>query len=309
MTEIMGDAIRPAPYAPSRSRARNPSSERAGFYLVLPFLIAFVLVLVVPIGYALWLSLFRDTLVGGSRFIGLENYFKVFGDVRFWGGVVNTLLYGAILIPLVIGLSTISGLILDDRRLPASGFFRILLFIPYTFPGVIAALIWGYIYGPAFGPITQIAEWMGLPVPPMLKEGWILFSIANITLWELLGYKTLIVFTALKAIPTELEEAAIIDGSSPLQYALKVKIPLIAGAIGLNAVYSIIGTLQLFNQPAILQSIAPAVVHNSFTPNLYARNLAFVGQQYNYAGAVSFVLAALISVVSFLVISLTSRKE
>ena len=111
-----------------------------------------------------------------------------------------------------------------------------------------------------------------------------------------------------EAIPPELEEAALVDGSSTLQYAFLVKIPMVSSAILLNAIFSIIGTLQLFNQPQILKAMAPAVINNHYTPNIYARSLAFVGQQYNYAGAVSFLLAAIVAILSFAVLYLAGRR-
>lgn len=280
----------------------------AGWMFVSPFLLIFTFTLVVPILYSFWLSLFQDTLVGGSRFVGLNNYARVLQDENFWRGVRTTVTYGIILVPILLVASVALALLLDTRYAKAASFFRVSLFIPYAVPGVVAALLWGYLYGPTFGPLTQVAVALGFPAPPLLSSDWMLFSIANIGFWELLGYKMIIVYAALKAIPPELEEAALVDGSSTLQYAFLVKIPMVSSAILLNAIFSIIGTLQLFNQPQILKAMAPAVINNHYTPNIYARSLAFVGQQYNYAGAVSFLLAAIVAILSFAVLYLAGRR-
>lgn len=280
-----------------------------GLLFIAPFMVLFALVLVAPLLYALYLSLFRETLVGGTLFVGLANYLKAATDPAFWSGVLNTLEYGLVLVPVIVLGSVCLSLALDSPYVRGKRLFRVGLFLPYAFPGIIATLIWGYLYGPVFGPVTQLAKMIGAPPPQLLSDGMILLSIANISIWELLGYKTVIVYAALQAIPPELEEAAVLDGASHWQYARHVKVPMVSSAIMLNAIFSIIGTLQLYHQPSVLQAMAPSVIDSSFTPNLYAYNLAFVAQEYNYAGALSFTLGALIAGISFAVIYLGSRRK
>jgi multiple sugar transport system permease protein len=279
-------------------------------YLFLaPFFLLFFIFLVYPLVYAFSLSLYKETLVGGTRFVGADNYLRVFGDDRFWTGVGNTLRYGIFLVPTLLALSLAVALLLDSKVPKATSFFRIAFFVPYAVPGVIAALIWGYLYGPTFGPIAQSFRGLGLPPPPILSERWMLFAIANIVIWELLGYKMIIAYSAMKTIPPELEEAANLDGASGWQYAWHVKIPLVTGAIMLNAIFSIIGTLQLFNEPSIMKKIAPEVINDAYTPNLYAYSLAFTAQDLGYAAAVSFVLAFLVAVISSAVLLISNRKS
>lgn len=279
------------------------------YYFLAPFLVFFAVFQVVPLFYALQLSLFREALIGGVRFVGLDNYARVAGDSSFWSGVVNMLRYGVFLVPVLITLGIVLALLIDSRAPLGKRFFRVLFFIPYAIPGVIAAIIWGYLYGPTFGPLTQFTRATGLPDLPLLDQGWILFSIANIAIWELMGYKMIIVYAALKNIPVELEEAADLDGASPIQFAWTVKVPLAAGAILLNAIFSIIGTLQLFNEPMILRSNAPGVIDTAFTPNLYAYAVAFNNQDLGYAAAISFVLAAIAAIVSGAVVLLVRRRQ
>ena len=91
--------------------------------------------------------------------------------------------------------------------------------------------------------------------------------------------------------------------------AWSVKLPAIRQAILLTVIFSIIGTFQLFNEPSLLRAIAPSAIGNSFTPNLYAYNLAFKNQEINYAAAIAFLLGIVIMVVSYVVQTLTNRKE
>jgi multiple sugar transport system permease protein len=169
--------------------------------------------------------------------------------------------------------------------------------------------MWGYLYGPSFGPFTQIASELDLPPPSFLSSGTMLASLANVVTWEFAGYNMLILYAALRAVPTELYEAAAVDGAGPFRTAWHIKLPLLRPALLLTLIFSVIGTFQLFNEPQILRELAPSVIGRSYTPNLYAYNLAFTDQRLNYAAAISFVLGFVILLVSSLVVFVASRRR
>lgn len=225
------------------------------------------------------------------RFRQLHSCIK---DEALWSGFRRVLIYAAIQIPLNLILSLVAALILDSQRIRHIAVPRILLFLPYAVPGVIAALMWGYIYGDKYGLVGQIASMIGATAPNMLSEKLMLFAIANICTWCSLGYNMLIYYSALIGIPNELYESARIDGASELRIAWSVKIPQIKGSIMMTVLFSVIGTLQLFNEPSILMNSAPNVITSNYTPNLYAYNLAFNGQNLNYAAAVSLVIGVIV---------------
>lgn len=291
--------------------ARRPglSAKAVAPYLFLaPFLLLFIAFVIAPLLYALYMSVFRDTLVGGRQFAGAANYLKAAGDPKFWEGVKNLALFGVVQVPIMLGLALLVALILDRGQIYGKGLFRLGFFIPYAVPSVIAALIWGYLYGPTFGPFTQLARAMNLPPPDFLSKGSMLFSIANIVTWEFVGYNMVIYYAALKAQPADLREAAMIDGARPWQFAWSIQLPLLWPTILLSIIFSINGTLQLFNEPLLMRALAPTVIVSSYTPNLYAYSLATAGQQYNYAAAVSFTLGIVIATASYLFITFTSRR-
>jgi len=279
------------------------------YLFVAPFLLLFAAFLVAPLVYALYTSVFRDTLVGGRQFVGFANYLRVAVDSNFWGGVSNLLFFGATQVPIMLGLALTLGIVLDRGALHARGLFRLGFFIPYAVPSVVAALVWGYIYGPAFGPFSQLAKGLGLPPPDFLSDRTMLFSLANIVTWEFTGYNMIIYYAALKAIPLDLREAAVMDGAGAWQYALFVQLPMLWPAILLTIIFSINGTLQLFNEPYLMRSIAPAVINTHYTPNIYAYYLSAANQQYNYAAAVSFVLGLIIAVIAGAFTLATRRSE
>ena len=290
----------------SRSRLRQAAVP---YMFLAPFLILFVLFLILPLAYALVISVFADKLVGGTVFVGFENYAQALGDPAFWGGVRRMIYFGIFQIPIMLGLALVFALLLDSGAAWFTSVFRLGFFLPYAVPAVVATLIWGYLYGPTFGPFSQIADYLGLPAPVFLSDAWMLPSIANIVTWEFTGYNMIIMYAALQAVPTEVRDAGAVDGARPWQIALYIRIPLIFPAILLTGVFSIIGTFQLFNEPRVLQANAPGVITSGYTPNLYAYSLAFVNQEYNYSAAVSFALGAVVVVFSYVFMLVTSRRE
>jgi len=276
---------------------------------VLPFFIVFVAMLIVPLFYSGYLSFFQTKLVGGVSFVGLANYVKAFLDPAFLAGVGRMALFLVIQVPIMLGLALFFALALDSGRVRGSKVLRLLIFIPYAVPGVVATLMWGYLYGQDFGPIAQTIHLFGLNAPNLLSEGNVLGSMMNIVTWEFIGYNMIIMYSALRAIPADLFEAAEIDGASQWRVAWSIKIPAIRPAILLTVIFSIIGTFQLFNEPSLLHNLAPNAINSSYTPNYYAYNVAFVNQDVNYAAALAFILGIVIMIVSYVVQLTTQRRE
>ena len=301
-----------APPQPITRRGPSPMRRRenaAAYFLITPFLIVFALFIVVPLVYSGYLSLYRDQLVGGTTFVGIENYTRALTDSSFLSGVGRMAVFLVIQVPIMLGLALVFALLLDAGVLHLEKFIRLGIFIPYAVPSVIAALMWGYLYGPDFGPAAQLADKLGVAAPPFLSESWMLGSIMNIVTWEFIGYNMIILYAALRSIPHELFDAASVDGAGTVRTAWSIKIPAIRPALILTAIFSVIGSFQLFNEPNLLRTIAPNVIGTDYTPNLYAYNLAFINRDSNYAAAIAFILGVVIMVVSYTVQLSAQRKE
>jgi multiple sugar transport system permease protein len=297
--------------APGRTSSSSIKGRQhlAAYGFVLPFLIVFATMLVVPLIYSGYLSFFVDRIIGGVSFVGFQNYLRAFTDPGFLAGLGRTALFLVIQVPIMLGLALFFALALDSGRARGSRALRLLIFVPYAVPGVVATLMWGYLYGRDFGPIAQVAEAIGLPAPSLLSDSTVLFSIMNIVTWAFVGYNMIIMYSALRSIPAELYEAAEIDGATQWRLAWSVKIPAIRPAIILTVIFSVIGSFQIFNEPSLLQPLAPTAITQSYTPNFYAYNLAFVNQDVNYAAAIAFLLGIVIMIVSYVVQLSTQRKE
>jgi multiple sugar transport system permease protein len=303
------------PLATAKARHHKPRfswkrfGRRATPYLFLsPFLIGYVVFLVYPVVYSGALSLFRRQIIGGVRFVGLANYLDVFTDSFFWEGIRNVLRFGLVQIPVMLGLALIFALALDTGVVRRQTIFRLGYFLPFAVPSVVAALMWGYFYGQGFGPIAQIARALHLEPPIFLTARGIIPAMANISTWQFTGYNMLIIYAALQTIPPELYEAARVDGASDWQIARHIRIPLVWPAITLTMIFSVIGTLQLFNEPNVLTVVAPSVVNLHFSPNVYIYNLAFRNSQFDYSAAMAFVLAIVSGFIASLVVFTTGRR-
>ncbi|PNH82255.1 carbohydrate ABC transporter permease [Arthrobacter sp. AFG20] len=303
-------AARAGAGAPAGQSSRRASRRSwAGWWFIGPFMAVFALVFLAPIAYSIYLSVFRNQLIGGTAFVGLDNYARALGDAQFWSALGRVSLFLAVQVPVMLFIALVVALALDSGRLYGRSFFRISIFLPYAVPAVVATLMWGFMYGTRFGLVGNINQAFGLNLPSPLSSELVLASIGNIVTWEFIGYNMLIFYSALTVIPKSLYEAAEIDGAGQLRVITAIKLPAIRGAIVVASIFSVIGSFQLFNEPSILKSLSPNTISTYFTPNLYAFSLSFSGQQYNYSATVAIIMGLITMAIAYAVQVRGMRKE
>ena len=284
------------------------------YLFVLPFVILFAAFFVAPLIYAFQQSLFREERsglgFGPPRIVwaGVDNYLKVLHDVHFWDGFGRVLLFGAVQIPVMMIIALTLALLMDSAVIRFRRFFRVAFFVPYAVPVVIAALMWGFFYSPSSSPIVQVFTALHLPPPAFLGPATTLWSIANISTWEFIGYNMIIFYSAMQSIPQEIYESGRLDGLSEMGIALRLKLPLIIPALILGLLFSIVGTLQLFNEPTVLKNLPNAAITTSYTPNIFAYNVAVVDTDFNYGGAIAVILGVVTFVFSYGFLRITRRQ-
>lgn len=276
--------------------------------MVAPFYISFLLMVIAPLVYAFRESLYQTRIIGGKTFVALENFVRAFEDPLFLEAIRRVIGFILIQVPLTIGFALLFALLFDGARILGGRYARLSMFVPNAIPVVVGALMWGYLYGSDFGLIAQVASALGLPDPQLLAPGSIFGSIINIAFWAALGYNMILLYAALQSIPSELYEAAEVDGASRIRIAWHVKIPLIRPTIMLATLLALIIGFQLFNEPQLLQPLAVGAISSNYTPNLYIYNVAFSQQALGYAGALSFVLGFVIVVVSYVAQTVAARR-
>ncbi|SEB70241.1 carbohydrate ABC transporter membrane protein 1, CUT1 family [Paramicrobacterium humi] len=293
---------------------RTDAAKRAPWLLLAPFLLLFLFTFILPILVAIGSSFTKVTRSGlfgeagvTSQFAWFDNYALALADGNFIASIGRMFLFGIVQVPVMIIAATVLALLLESASARWPGLFRAAYFLPYGVPGVIATILWSFLYVPGLSPVVDVASWMGIDVD-FLGAGSVLWSIANIVTWSYTGYNMLIIVAQLKSIPTELYEAARVDGASSWRVARSIQLPLIAPALVLTTVFSIIGTLQLFAEPQVLKTVAPAI-DSQYTPNLSAYTTAFAYNDYNVAAAQAVLIAVVAFVLSFAFLRLTNRKS
>ncbi len=289
------------------SPARHVRQRATPYAFLAPFVVLYLLVLVGPLVYALYTSLFTTRLAGGTFFSGLANYRRVFESASYWSSLGRMALFGIVQVPIMLGLALVFALLFDLGVVAFGRFYRLVYFLPFAVPGVVAAILWGFMLEPQFGALTQLAQGLGMGSPDFLSSSAILPVIGMIVTWQATGFNTVIIYTALQSVPGELTEAAVLDGASLRTVMLRVKVPLVGSALALAGFLAIVGTLQLFSEPYILSSYTPAI-SSHFTPNMYIYNAAFAGEEYNYAAAASFVLA-LVTILGVLLVFMARARR
>jgi multiple sugar transport system permease protein len=288
-------ADRPTRRNPARSvslapggRASGGPGDRAGLAMTTPFLVLYGLFFLAPFLYSVVLSL-RSPQTGA--FVGLFNYRNVVGNGQFWSAVIRMAYFGAIQVTAMIVLAIVLALFLDSPYCLRRKVFALIYFLPYAVPGVIAAVMWGFLLQPDLDNALKIPHLLGLasgPVNP-LSYGFVLYAMMIIVTWEWTGYNMTILLTSLTSVPPEVLESGRIDGASELKIAWRIKLPMIRRTIAFIGIISVIGTLQLFNEPVILNDIAS--IGSSYSPNQIIYNTAFSFGNEQLAAAQSIILA------------------
>jgi multiple sugar transport system permease protein len=293
-----------------RSGGRKKAGRRsaAGWLFIAPFGVVFLAFLVAPLAYAFYLSLFSKGLATGTAFNGIGNYVRAFTDPDFLSGIWFVLRFSIVLIPLQMAVSLAAALVLDDLTTRLARFSRLMIFMPYAIPAVIGALMWGFLYSPNFGPLDGIFSVFSAKAPFLLSQDNVFYGLLNVVTWQWAGYYMIIIYAALQGVDRSIYEAAKIDGANARQVAFRIKVPMVSSALVLILVFALIGTLQFFSEPQILAPIANGTITPSFTPNIYAFNLAFSYAQFNYASAISFSLGIVVFIAVYVFMFFTRNR-
>jgi multiple sugar transport system permease protein len=283
---------------------------RSGLAFVTPFMIVYTLFMVVPLAYAVYQSLYTTKLIGGTSFSGFANYSTVLQSGPFWNGVIRVAIFGAIQIPVMLAIAFFFATIFDLGVAKWGRVFRAIFFIPYAVPIVVSALMWGFLFEPAYGPFDRLMtglgfrnfNWMG-------SNNMMVATIIIIAIWEWTGYNCVILYTALRSVPRDVVEAAILDDTPLWKIILRIKLPLVRPAIIMLVFLNTIGAMQLFVEPFILNNYQAGVITNNWTPVLDIYSTAISDGEYQLGAAMAVVLALIVVVISVGSLAFRNRRR
>lgn len=288
--------------------------RRAAWVLLAPLTIAFAIFFALPIVLAAIQS-FQETKVAGGLgvgtpvtvFAGLHNYIAVLSDGDILRGFLRVFLIGIIQVPVKMAIAIMMALLFDAGIIWGRRYFQTAAFLPHAIPGVIAALIWGGLYLPQISPIVKGLAAIGIHAN-FLSNKAVLFSVMNISTWQEIGYNMIILYAALQSIPREILESARVEGAGGMRTAFSIKLPLIVPALVISLAFSIIGSLQQFAAPVVLNTMSTSV-DSKFTPNLAVFTLATGNGVTQRAAALAMIVALLAFILSFAVLRIRDRSE
>ncbi len=281
--------------------------DRRGIWFVVPFGVGFVLFMVVPLAYAIYTSLYTSRIIGGTVFTGASNYTQTLQSGQFWSGVVRVIIFAAIQIPLMLLIAFFFACVFDLGVAKFGRTFRTIFFIPFAIPAVVGAVMWTFLLEPQFGPMVHLANVFGFSGTNFFSPSLILPSIIVIVIWEWTGYNMVILYTALKSVPRDGVEAAILDDTPLWKIIVRIKLPMVRPAIVMLIFLNTIGALQLFTEPQILEYFQQGAISLNYTPAVYMYNTAIAADQTNLAAAMAIILAVVIVIIS--AVSLVFRRR
>jgi lactose/L-arabinose transport system permease protein len=286
------------------SRLRH---EAAPYAFLSPYLIIFAVFWAWPIVYSIVLS-FQDSRLGSAQGFTLANWSRLANDPFFHGALRNTLLILAVQVPTMLALALGLAVALNSPLLRLKGLYRFAFFAPLVVGTVAYSAVFRLLFNTQFGAVNALLESVGLGRVDWLfstTPAMILIMLAMT--WRWTGYNAIILLAGLQSIPTELYEAASIDGAGPWTQFTRITLPMLRPSLLFTLVLSIIGTLQLFTEPALItNSIAGGPTQ---TLGTYLYQQGFRSFNFGYASAIAYTVALIAGVFSIIQLRLFGRES
>ena len=292
--------VRSSPAPTTRSRRRR---RWGGFSFVVPYLPLLIVFGIMPMVYAFELAFTTDS----GAWAGFRNFSQTFTDYRFLPAFKHILLYTTVWLTSLVVLVVALALLLHGRASRASSTFRFLYYIPGALAGAASVLVWLFMLDPSVSPGSFLVHHvLGADLfVESIAPGKLPFIFAMIAFWTGAGGWVVVMYGALNTIPSELEEAARIDGAGPITIALRLKLPLIRRWIAYMAILSFATGTQLFVEPQLVNQASLGLVPDTWSSNQLAYQMAFRYADFNAAAAISVDLLGIGLLAAILVITRT----
>ncbi len=285
----------------------------AAWGFVAPALLVIGLFFLLPVVAALGLSLtdfdiYALANLANLRFVGLANYMRMLQTPLFWQALGNTLYFVVAGVPLSIGVSLGSALLLHSRLACCRSFFRTALFAPVVTSLVAVAVVWRYLFHTRYGMVNFVLGHLGVsPVNWLGDPHWAMPTIILLAVWKNFGYNMVIFLASLQAIPQGLYEAARIDGASWSRQTRHITLPMLEPTLLLVSILTTAGYFQLFAEPYVMTQGGP--LHSTLSVLYFMYEEGFKWWNLGAASAVAFLLFGLIWVVTWLLLRLAADRS
>ena len=276
-----------------------------GWLFVSPFIVGFLLFFAGPMLFAAYISLNDWPVLGKPTFVGARNFANMLSDDTFWLSLRITTIYTFFSVPLnmVVGLGLA---LLLNQKIRGLAIFRTLYYVPAVITGVALALLWWMMFNTEYGLINNALAIVGVPrIPWLTHTQWALPALIIMSLWQV-GGGLVIYLAGLQGIPTELYEAATVDGANGRTKFRHITIPMLSPVLLFTFVLGMIGSFQSFTNALVMTNGGPSQATLFLV--LYIYRNAWLYNQMGYAAAISWALFAVILILVILAFRLTSTR-
>ena len=276
---------------------------------IAPALIVFCIFSLLPLLVGVWLSFVSWDGIGAIRPVGLQNYVDALHDGKFWQSMVHNVIYALGTVVGKVGLGLLLAILLN-QPLFGRAVFRTALFLPVVLSMVVVGLLWSWIYNWDFGLANSILTDLGLG---SLKQDWLgnpnlaLGALMVVDIWKYFGFHMMIYLAGLQGIPSELYEAARIDGAGSRQLFLRITLPLLLPVTAINLVLATLSAFNVFDIVYVMTGGGPFMATNVAMVEIYQQ--AFQFGHFGYAASMSIVLFAVVSMISLIVLRVLRRER
>ncbi len=277
----------------------------AGYLFISPWVIGFLIFMLGPLLATIGLSFYRWDLLRTPRFVGIDNYYRLFTDRLFWQSLKVTIVYGLGRVPLGI-ITGLAVAMLLNQRVKLLGMWRVIYYMPVVLPPVAISLLWMWIYNPQYGLLNGLLwKVFGIQGPAWLQSTtWVLPSLMVMAVWSAMGRNMLVYLSGLKSISEELYDASKIDGANAWQRFFSITLPMLSPIIFFNLVTGLIDTFKLFTQAYVMTQGGPR--NASLFVYYYLYQHAFQRFRMGYASAMA--VAVFFVIMGFTLLIIRSSK-
>lgn len=280
----------------------------AAYLWVIPALALYGLFTLVPLAAGVWLALLRWDGIEPAEFVGLQNFERMLRDERLLAALGHNVQYavGTVTGKMVIALGLA---LLLHQSLRGRAVYRTALFLPVVMSFVVVGILWTWIYNDDFGLVNNLLRSVGLGG---LAQDWLgdtrvaLWSLIAVDIWKWYGFHMVIFLAGLQTIPTELYEAARLDGATRWRQLTGITLPLLRPVMLVNVTLSLLGAMNVFDIPYVMTEGGPANSTNVVALHVYLQ--AFKFNRLGYGSALSYAIFLLITVIALVQLRLLSRN-
>ena len=281
------------------NRFMTNKSRRTGYLFLLPNFIGFAIFTLIPVIAALMLTFVRWDFANPMRFVGLNNFMRLFRDETFKISLWNTIYYTIVSVPLTMGISLMLAILLN-KIVKGVKFLRTIYFFPYITSMVAVAIVWNMLYNPSMGPINNILRDLGINNPPgwTASSDWAMTAIILMSVWKQIGYYMVIYLAGLQGIPGHLYEAATIDGANTWQKFRYITLPMLTPTTFFVSIMLIIGSFKVFTQVIVMTGGGPGRASKVLVLHIYEQ--AFLYFRFGYSSAIAMVLFLIVITITII---------